>query len=496
MLLCRGDARLEMLPHRDKGAGIGALEAVDRLLCVANRENRAVALTPHAALAGEKLVRERFDDVPLVGVRVLRLVDQDVIEPPIELEQHPRRDARPPQEFERLHHEIVEIEEPMQSFAFFIGAQHGIPEPEQRDRRLDQHRPSALMRESQHAVRLGFEHGAGIAGCPVVGAFGNQVLPDRTLVRQERAGIIVQHVATAIRRGAPARHDQPTHLIFRRPCSERRCSDAQPRFVAGARRAECLDQLIGRDVLGHRKDRGEPRSQRDLASTERGAQFAALRGHRRQEPGKAVFLDVARDHPQRFRERWGAIVARLRNDGFGGLGQRLRGAALIEDGKLRRDAGFKRKAPQERLAKGVDRRDLGAAGTIEHAREKLARQCRLVFVRHSPDQRDELFVELAGRQCRPGGEARIDPVRHLGRRGAGKGQAEDPRRVGAVDHQGEQPIGQHLGLAGTGRGRHPHRCLGAQCLTLDRGGFPGSSHGGAAHSSSSSGSSSRRSRCW
>src|SRR5438046_8065825 len=91
-----------MLPHRDKGAGIGALEAVDRLLCVADRENRAVALTPHAALAGEKLVRERFDDVPLVGVRVLRLVDQDVIEPAIELEQHPRRDARPPQEFERL----------------------------------------------------------------------------------------------------------------------------------------------------------------------------------------------------------------------------------------------------------------------------------------------------------------------------------------------------------------------------------------------------------
>ncbi len=84
------------------------------------------------ALAGEELLGERGDDLPLLGVGVLRLVDQDVVEPAIELEQHPGRDAGPPQQVERLQHEIVVIEQPLQPLAPVIGVQQRVAEPDQR----------------------------------------------------------------------------------------------------------------------------------------------------------------------------------------------------------------------------------------------------------------------------------------------------------------------------------------------------------------------------
>ena len=46
-------------------------------------------------LAGEELLGQRLDDRPLLGVGVLRLVDQDVVDAAVELVEHPGRDARP-----------------------------------------------------------------------------------------------------------------------------------------------------------------------------------------------------------------------------------------------------------------------------------------------------------------------------------------------------------------------------------------------------------------
>ena len=88
-----------MLAHRQKGARVGALKAVDRLLRVADREDRAEAVA--GALAGEELLGQRGDDRPLLGVGVLRLVDQDVVEAAIELEQHPGRHPGPAQQIQR-----------------------------------------------------------------------------------------------------------------------------------------------------------------------------------------------------------------------------------------------------------------------------------------------------------------------------------------------------------------------------------------------------------
>ncbi|GFO80573.1 MAG: hypothetical protein A49_02000 [Methyloceanibacter sp.] len=68
--------------------GVGTLETVDRLLFVAHGEQRAW-LFPRAG-TGEKLRRQRVDDRPLLGVRVLGFVDQDVIDTAVDLVEHPR----------------------------------------------------------------------------------------------------------------------------------------------------------------------------------------------------------------------------------------------------------------------------------------------------------------------------------------------------------------------------------------------------------------------
>ena len=128
------DALLEMLPHAQKGLRVGALKAVDRLLRIADRKDRADRVA--CALAGEELLGQRGDDLPLLGIGVLRLVDQDVVEAAIELEQHPRRHPRPAQQRQRGQHQIVEIEHALQPLGLAVLAQQPVAEPYQRASRL------------------------------------------------------------------------------------------------------------------------------------------------------------------------------------------------------------------------------------------------------------------------------------------------------------------------------------------------------------------------
>ena len=85
----------------------GALEGEDRLLLVADREDGAV-LGPRAG-AGEKLGAQRRKNAPLRLRRVLGFIEQQVIEPIVELVQHPRG-ARTRHQRQRARDLIVEIE--------------------------------------------------------------------------------------------------------------------------------------------------------------------------------------------------------------------------------------------------------------------------------------------------------------------------------------------------------------------------------------------------
>ena len=132
-----GDAFLKVLPHRQKFLRVGPLKAVDRLLGVADGKDRPDPLA--RALAGKELLGQRRHDLPLFGVGVLGLVDQDVVETAVELEQHPRRHSRASQEVARGQHQIVEIERPLEPLAGVIGVQQRFAEPGERTARLAQH---------------------------------------------------------------------------------------------------------------------------------------------------------------------------------------------------------------------------------------------------------------------------------------------------------------------------------------------------------------------
>src|SRR5262245_2857262 len=83
----RPGERIERPVHDLEFARGRALEREDRLLLVADGENRA--LDEARASAREKFAREPPDDVPLLRARVLRFVDQQMVDALIELVLHP-----------------------------------------------------------------------------------------------------------------------------------------------------------------------------------------------------------------------------------------------------------------------------------------------------------------------------------------------------------------------------------------------------------------------
>ncbi len=86
------DARGKIAVHARQRARIGALKTINRLLLIADDEQRARHV--FSAKTCEKFLRQRVDDLPLLGAGILRLVDENMIDAAVELEQHPWRDAR------------------------------------------------------------------------------------------------------------------------------------------------------------------------------------------------------------------------------------------------------------------------------------------------------------------------------------------------------------------------------------------------------------------
>ena len=80
---------LELAPHRVEHRRRGALKREDRLLFIADREERADP--PTSALASQVVGSDLTQDVPLRLRGVLRLVDQNMVDAGIELVEHPGR---------------------------------------------------------------------------------------------------------------------------------------------------------------------------------------------------------------------------------------------------------------------------------------------------------------------------------------------------------------------------------------------------------------------
>ena len=105
---CRAGARAELAPHEREPGRYRALEGEDRLLLVADGEQRA--RLGRRAFAREEFFHQRLHHLPLARAGVLRLVDQDVLDATVELVLHPLGGVRSRQQVRRLDDEVVEIE--------------------------------------------------------------------------------------------------------------------------------------------------------------------------------------------------------------------------------------------------------------------------------------------------------------------------------------------------------------------------------------------------
>ena len=122
-------ALVKASPHGVELARRRALERKDRLLLVADREDRAPHL-PRAG-AGEKFGRQMADDLPLLRAGILRLVDQHVIDAVVELVVHPGG-AILGQQRERLVDQVVVVEQAAPVLLGLVARDHRVRDGQQR----------------------------------------------------------------------------------------------------------------------------------------------------------------------------------------------------------------------------------------------------------------------------------------------------------------------------------------------------------------------------
>ena len=319
-------------------------------------------------------------DLPLLGVGVLRLVDQDVVEAAIELEQHPWRDARAgAADRARAEHKIVVIEQrlaplcclhrrrinasPSRIRAQLASTQRGRATA---SRKVSD--PFSLRAEHRHEHRSRRCEPRSVvisdfAGLALVG----QKCSDIRRQASDGARAVVSHHAAST---------APRSRSVQRSVGERRCS----RSAAASRprrRRRRTPAMTASSVVPPGKLEGCGRAcARSSAwpSPSACAELAALGDERRHQLAEAFLGEHGRrplPAPRRARRpcrraRQCITLARPRPALRARCARRSRA-------KCGGDSRLQRKAAQQRLAEGVDRRDLDAARRIENAREELAR---------------------------------------------------------------------------------------------------------------------------
>ncbi len=462
-MLQRGSERLEHAAVVGAAVAelgrVGALEAVDRLLLVADDEDRARNLA--RAGAGEELARERLDHAPLRRARVLRLVDENVVDAAVEAPEHPGGGAGPGEQRLGAVDEVVEVEEAGRRLAGGeggepaageavedVGAGEGGVGDAQRTRRRDAVHQGVEFRHQPRVRRL---HGTGgeFARLGGEGGLGPGAEEKHRLQRFEGEA----------RLGGGERGAE---LFRRRDVAgasgrQRRDDDREHRPRLGGEDAR-EEQLVAGGGLGAE---GGGEAIRVVGGGEAGAVLHELE----QQRVDLVAGEAAGHFGELARGEGGDPVEHL-------LAQRA-GLAVLEHREARGDAGLEREAAQQRLAEGVDRLDLQPAGSFERAGEEGAGGGELGG-RDGVGGLAELGERAAERgvvEHRPAAEGAEQAVLHLGRGGLGVGEAEDALRIGAGEEQAGDAVGEHAGLARAGVGRDPARRARGRGADLRGGGL-------------------------
>ena len=145
---------LEPVMHDGELTRRRALEGENRLLLVADREDRPSDQA--RAGAGEKFGGEAGDDFPLLRARILRLVDQHVVDALIELVVHPGRPLLA-QQRQGLFDQVVVIEVSAPVLRRLVAGDHGIGDGDERRGAVAAGHRVAARDQRQHALALAAE---------------------------------------------------------------------------------------------------------------------------------------------------------------------------------------------------------------------------------------------------------------------------------------------------------------------------------------------------
>ena len=122
----------------------------EKIDCFSSPTAKSVRDRLARALAGEELLGERLDHLPLARAGVLRLVDEDVVEAAVELVVDPARGVGARQERHGLDDQILEIEDAARRFS---RAYSPIAASARRSMAAVDSNSSAVRRRSSRAAR-------------------------------------------------------------------------------------------------------------------------------------------------------------------------------------------------------------------------------------------------------------------------------------------------------------------------------------------------------
>ena len=381
-----------------------------------------------------------------------------MVDAAVQLEQHPRRHPFAVEQVAGGEDQVVVIEYRPPLLLPPIGAQQGVAQAQEPGRGLGRHRRAALHDRLEKAAGLGFQDlgGARRRGRRVL---GDQARADLGLpVRQKGVGVGVEAGRPVIGAGGqPCGQDPGALRVGGGARVQGRYGQAQAEGVEGLVLARRGDHGPRRGAFGQAEEPaggGEDFLDRAVAVDQPG-EAAARPGQLSHELGEGGFVNVGGDVGQGRGQE--SVPGRVGpgEDLFPGRRQHFLGVPFLEDGEVGRDSGLQREAPEQGLAEGVDGLDVHAAGRVQHLGEQVARPAADVVVGLAPQMAGQRFLQRLVRRRRPLAQLLGDAVRHLGGGRPGEGEAQDMLGPGAGEHQAQHPVGEHLGLAGSGRRRHP-----------------------------------------
>ncbi len=404
--------------------------------------------------SGEEFRGERLHDLPLLAVRVLGLVDEDVIGAAIELVAHPFAHSRRGEKLPRPGNQVVEVGDSGASLRLGVSGREGLSRPQSGGHVRRQ--ASAILHRQQFA-----DESRDTPGIDLVVRFG-LLLPGRN----PRGRLFGQdHLAQRrkLGRALDRRQREPildvlgkTETGLRAPFAiglgNRLQQVAVEPFLMAMMGKELFDRAVGQvhQALEERLDQ--------LGRTQLGHRIGHA-GTAHQIIDRALFPEPQAEALHVADELLVSVRLRVREK----VGERRPGKLLLRPALDRletgRDPGLRRKRREQRLREAVDGLDAKAARRLQH----LGEQAPGPFPRGRTrigSKRHEIGAELGILHPHPGRETRSDAVRHFRRAGLGESQAQDGLGIRPVQKQAQHAARKHLRLPRASGCRHRRMHVG------------------------------------